>query len=142
MPNKWRAHIQRQSRQERAPSVAHRHAWKLPYEEHDPVVDAGRLFISKYQLPHALELGLGELRSQLVSVWKVVKDRLGLNRRDDGPDRADECTKPECVSDPDGILNLRPCYGCECCAAAEGCLRLYLLASTVVVMWIRCIVIL
>jgi hypothetical protein len=44
-PNEWRAEIDGQSDEVCTPSIRRGHRWKLPDEDHDPVLDTGRFLV-------------------------------------------------------------------------------------------------
>lgn len=100
-------------RQKRNPSIAHGHARKLPDEEHNPVTDPRRPFVTKNNSTHSLQLRIFQALSKLLSVRDIVEDGLGLNRRYNSPDGTDERAEPESVAHPDGVFDLSPGNGSE-----------------------------
>lgn len=123
-PDKRRANIHRQARKKSAPGIAHRHAGKLPYEQHDPVSQTGCALVTEDYAAHAFQFAVGKALVQLLAVGDVVEDGLGLDGGYDGPDGADEGGEPEGVAPPDLVWHASPRDGCHGCAGAEGGLGL------------------
>jgi hypothetical protein len=54
------AHVKCETRQITAPGISRSHRWELPDEEHDPVFDAWRLFVSQNGSSHTFQFVVRE----------------------------------------------------------------------------------
>jgi hypothetical protein len=86
MPNERRTYVHCEATQECAPGITHGHAGKLPYEEHDPMVDAGSLIVPENDSTHALELDFWEGCVEFVLARQIIEDGLSLYGTDHSPD--------------------------------------------------------
>lgn len=88
--DEWVTDVYCECQQESDPRVSHRHGRKLPDEHHDPILYGRVAFVPQDCALQTFHFAICKSVVKVLFRRKIVKNRLRLDRRDDGPDSTQE----------------------------------------------------